>query len=292
MARTHAGAAAGESIHHERVDRENGEEVSAAPLHRGCQPEQQPGRHQPGPPPEGRPPILRPAIPRGQPGVEVAGAVAPVEQHERKPRSAKNIRKLSSSATRVSTMACPSIARRNAGDGRQRGRARTASARRGRARAQPGCRQGRVRSASRTLSRLRKRAMPSAMIHLPSGGCTTKSRSVVKAVDIARDELGFGAVGQARLVAQVQQGPRILHVIRLVEDERVRVPEIPEAQHAGQQGHGERAAPVPDRRPRRRAEHPRPPGVEAGADRLASSVRRASASAGGSRARPGWSQQW
>ena len=62
-----------------------------------------------------------------------------------------------------------------------------------------------------------------------------RRRSSVKMSVSPGVEVGVGARRASRLVADVQERPRVLHVVGLVEDERVRVPEVPEPQHRGEQ---------------------------------------------------------
>ena len=81
-------------------------------------------------------------------------------------------------------------------------------------------------------------------------------------VDLPGRELRVGLVGPAALVAEVQEGPRVLHVERLVEDEHVRVAEVPQPEDGGEQRDRDGRAPVPEPQPLRCAEHASPPVVE------------------------------
>ncbi len=57
---------------------------------------------------------------------------------------------------------------------------------------------------------------------------------------LAREEPVVGILRPRRRVAQMPLAPGILHVVRLVEHDRVRMREIPEAQDAGEQRHEQR----------------------------------------------------
>jgi hypothetical protein len=55
---------------------------------------------------------------------------------------------------------------------------------------------------------------------------------------------------------------RVLDVERLVEHKGVRKPEVPQSKKCGENGHRERAAPIPDTLTERSSQLPGPPGVE------------------------------
>ncbi len=116
------GAAAGQRIRHQRIHRERGEEVEAAPLHGGGSTERDAGRDQPRPVPQRRPPVdvlarvlrARRSRRRAAPWTtRRSSRIAPA------PSRANSARMPSSSATRLITIALPSIASRNPRRGRE-----------------------------------------------------------------------------------------------------------------------------------------------------------------------------
>ena len=66
----------------------------------------------------------------------------------------------------------------------------------------------RADTASRTQLPAPNAASPSAMIHLPSGGCATNDGSDVKMFVLPGAKLRVGLVGPAALVAEVHQANR------------------------------------------------------------------------------------
>ena len=92
---------------------------------------------------------------------------------------------------------------------------------------------------------------PPAITHLPTGGWTTYSGSTLSTASgprhggVAGEDLLVGALDPVPLVAEVQQRPRVLGVVRLVEHDRVRLAEVPEAQDAGERGDQQRRRPSP-----------------------------------------------
>ena len=108
-------------------------------------------------------------------------------------------------------------------------------------------------------------AIPAPISNLPSGGCTTKLPVVVNVSVSPARKLSFASSGHVRGVAQDPLGPRILHVVRLVEHEGVRVPEIPQPEDAGEKGdEGGRQPRPPPREARIGRDARGPPVVERG----------------------------
>ncbi len=68
------------------------------------------------------------------------------------------------------------------------------------------------------------------------------------------EDRGVGVLRPAHLEAAVDEGPRVLRVVRLVEYHRLRAAQVPEPQHPGEERHQQRAAPGGERHqpPRRR----------------------------------------
>src|SRR5699024_5327063 len=85
---------------------------------------------------------------------------------------------------------------------------------------------------------------------------------------LPRRELAIHVIRPRSLVTEVHEAVGVLDVEGLVEDEGVRVPEVPESEDRRHEEHGEWAAPIPEPLPERSPEDPRPPGVEPSATGL------------------------
>ena len=96
----------------------------------------------------------------------------------------------------------------------------------------------------------------------------------IKDVGITGSKRVVGSVGPRCLVATVKQGPRILHIKRLVKHQRVWIGDVPEAQNGGQQQHQQRATPEPEALSTGRAQHAHPPVVESRAGAIGRQVER------------------
>ncbi len=75
--------------------------------------------------------------------------------------------------------------------------------------------------------------------------------ALVEDVGVPGHERRVGFGGPLRLVAEIQEGACILHVEGLVEDEFVRVPEVPQSRAGREQRHEHGAGPADDRAARR-----------------------------------------
>ena len=108
-----------------------------------------------------------------------------------------------------------------------------------------------------------KTASPRAMIHLPIGGCATNDGRLQEDLGVAGVEREV-RVGRPRaLVAQVRQRVRVLDVVGLVEDELVRMAEPDEAGQDRDQHHERRRTPGPGESRARARHQPLPRVVEA-----------------------------
>ena len=157
-------------------------------------------------------------------------------------QSTKNARKMSSSASRDSTRCRPS-----------------------KHISSPATRPSRVERVTRRASRIitstisepttaaatrhpngssRTRCSPSAISHLPTSGCTTMLGVPVQRPSVCPARiLVVGLVDVVLRVAVVDQRPRVLGVVGLVEEERARLAEVPQPQERGEQGDRDGADP-------------------------------------------------
>ncbi len=89
---------------------------------------------------------------------------------------------------------------------------------------------------------------PSAISHLPTSGWTIIDGSSFQIPVTVPSRIRLvGAADVLLDVAEVQQGPRVLRVVRLVELEAVRRAEVPQPQEQGEQPDADRGGPADDR---------------------------------------------